>query len=1495
MKSTPVRRTLFISQYIIFQIFTSFFKISGAASSQFENVYVSLYGEDCKSCGSLDLPCQSIAQAVRQVDKDGIIFLNGSGTKQNPFYCSPPHQGNLTAVEINKSLTMKGFYSTPHVFCVEGFHFEKANDGEQTLRFELSGIAFWQTPLTFEKCHHVKIVNCSFHNAPRALSIRIRNITTFRLDIQGFSSFHNNSHCIHLILLENVGNKSRRFVNINISGTHFILNGLHGLQRSERGVMKISSKEDKTLKQVEIDIFCEKVKCAKNQGPFINLNVSTAVTNETYKDVELSFNKLPSWKDPLDRKQKLTVHSLYFSHAKKTRAKFVKVECYHNPSVQCIKVQSDEADIDIQDSYFHKQSTLQRAGSCLSLEADFRASLRILNTTFWKNEADAGGSIYVDSPGGFVDVNFTNVRFSKCSARKYGCAISVGKPLWRGHHNQSCPDKLYFNLKNVTIEQWKGKWSKCTAALVYLKGGKVTIEESRFHKKTRTTVEGALKVVNTGGKTNVTVSKCSFIDKAAKARTGFIFIHLVAGNGHAGFVTFADSSIVGNTLTKKRKALLISPKYRIKLVNITLIQFRYGFQVNSSPPKNSSFPVDIVIDYCTFINNVYDVLLVIKDPTSVQVIIKNTIFSSSSKETVENDGETYAVRITIPPLKNITSSKATIELDNNTFDARPSSRFALFFEGDKNVTVRRTLFQNCINAHPYNWFVKEGEEFVYETATGAISILTSPDKSQQLGCIRQKATHEIHPTWNYDCHVLFEDTIFVENVGLAAGAVYISNGYTRFRRCTFRDNFGTHRTGHVYSAYGTGQVDFEDCSFSRTKKSKEFSNISTFNKPTFLYSESGGPVKLKNTSMISLDPDRNSFPMIDITSGGYVDMDEASKLQCSEGQELLLDNATHIVFTEKNNSFCRLNVTVLRYYCRSCPPGYYSLQKGVSRGLVVATAVLCIPCSFGANCVKSNIAAKPNFWGYQASNHPPKLEFIACPEHYCQSSESADYNSCHGNRNGTLCGQCADGFTETLFSAECCKYSKCNNYTVWILTMVLTVALVLYLLIKPPILSLLGTQILWFKRKAENHSRDDLGLVEDREHSDSGYIKITFYFYQAAELLMVGSIEDCLQKIPFIHFVIAAFNFQVRTINNGIGCPFIGLTAVTKQLVLSGTVFVTMFEVVIIYCFHATVNMLRGKEKPHLIHYMAVVMEVLLLGYERLAETSLTLMHCVSIGSGKWLFIDASVPCMQWWQYILLAYIIVFVVPFVVVLYYGSSKLYKASVTASEFLAACMIPLPFLIYWLVKDMLRRRGRRGNSTSVQVVNRDVLEILHGPFRKPNNDDGGTLYWESVLIGRRLILLACQAFITNLMLRMVCMVGACFLMTIHHVLKNPFRDLLANRAETLSLTALSIIAVINLAKATLIAFGISFDGPDTPYFEALEWFEACALAFVPALVSLLVTFAILSQLTRLLVFLIKKCRHTRWQIPSHTWLIDQLREPLLDVAEQNIAEQNSDDDA
>ena len=196
-----------------------------------------------------------------------------------------------------------------------------------------------------------------------------------------------------------------------------------------------------------------------------------------------------------------------------------------------------------------------------------------------------------------------------------------------------------------------------------------------------------------------------------------------------------------------------------------------------------------------------------------------------------------------------------------------------------------------------------------------------------------------------------------------------------------------------------------------------------------------------------------------------------------------------------------MNVIVLKHSCSLCPPGYYSLQKGVSHGLNARTSVQCLPCPFGAICIEKNLAAKPNFWGYPNSDHPPSLSFYACPERYCRrpTSNSDKYNSCYGNRSRFLCGKCAPEYCETLFSTECRKRSECNNYMLWIKTILYTTGIAFYLLIKPPVLTFfLGRQIVWF-RKRESHSVvQELGPVNS--HSDSGYLKITFYFYQAAEL-----------------------------------------------------------------------------------------------------------------------------------------------------------------------------------------------------------------------------------------------------------------------------------------------------------------------------------------------------------------------------------------------------------
>lgn len=785
--------------------------------------------------------------------------MNGTGTEQHPFGCDGDTHPGIT---INKTVTLVGLYHTPYISCDDGIHFRNSHD---QLQIELSGIAFRQTPLTFGDCLHMKISNCTFQNASTALNIQIQNSTSCQIDIQSSMFFYNSPFCINLLLLRNNTSQSLN-VAIKVCDTNFVENGEHDRKPTDGGVIVITSKDETVSHYTHFHTFFENVTCMRNRGPFIYLNVSKAVTDEIYKDVYLKHNTLPSSGKISDV---LPVNSLYYSVTKETRTKFINFQCMQNAMLRCIAIQSDKAAVDIRESQFVRQNltSWRETGAALRLEVKLNAYLKVLNTNFTNNEASEGGAVFANSPHGTLNLKFSNSNFKGCGAFKNGrgCAISIGKPPIHG--NTSCPSKLNLTISKVTFSNCHGNFHRCVTVYVRFKSGKVEIKESKWVNNLRKT-SGALHVFaeTSESEANVIISRSSFTDNEGST------ISISALNANAGNATIVDN-LIANYKNRQKNALSISPNYQIKLENITVANFRYGLKSLRRGSRHEAFPVKIAVVNCTFINNIYDMLSTLHDPTSIQLAIKNTIFTSN-----EITERSYAIRLHIPPLRNTNSSDAVIELDNNTFDSRPSSSFALFFQGNKTLSIRRSIFRNCICLYREKWSLSYGSAHgsFYETATGALSILTNPDTPLQSGCVHLDVKKDTHALWTYRSHVLIENTIFQDNAGLVAGGVYISNGYTKFERCTFQDNFGIEQTGHVYSAYGTGQVYFKDCSFSTKKANVTVLKNTTFNKATFLYSESGGPMKFQNTSMRFLVAKRGLYPVFDISSGGYVELDDKS-------------------------------------------------------------------------------------------------------------------------------------------------------------------------------------------------------------------------------------------------------------------------------------------------------------------------------------------------------------------------------------------------------------------------------------------------------------------------------------------------------------------------------------------------------------------------------------------------------------------------------------------
>ena len=468
------------------------------------------------------------------------------------------------------------------------------------------------------------------------------------------------------------------------------------------------------------------------------------------------------------------------------------------------------------------------------------------------------------------------------------------------------------------------------------------------------------------------------------------------------------------------------------------------------------------------------------------------------------------------------------------------------------------------------------------------------------------------------------------------------------------------------------------------------------------------------------------------------------------------------------------------------------------------------------------------------------------------------YKVCHGNRSGVLCGQCSAGYSEVLYSTSCRKSENCNDHWFWVASFIYVILFALYVVFKPPIFSLLYQQSLWFMKKATNFRQQFSANEHNGDKQDAGCLKIVFYFYQVAELVMVRSPENTLHMVPFIPPVIAFFNFQVKTMDGSIGCPFPGLDAVTKELFMCLKFLATLLSIGFIYAIHRFISKSFHLPVPSLALYLAVALETLLLGYETLADTSLKLMHCVPIGQDWRLFMERNIQCWQWWQYLFIVFIVVFVIPLVLVLFWGSLMLSKDKVSAKEFLISCACPLPFLFIWLFRCFKKKpNGNQPYSSGVESRDdaEEIKKVLHDPFRPSSDSEHGTLYWESVLTGRRLILLIIHTFSTDPMIRFVCLDFACFLILLHHLTARPFRDRKANTWESLSLISLFAICTVSLAEATFISGGIEPTGPSKSLLHAFLWIEIVLLGLLPSVACLLVVFAVLSQVIRVLYHCIR----------------------------------------
>ncbi len=273
----------------------------------------------------------------------------------------------------------------------------------------------------------------------------------------------------------------------------------------------------------------------------------------------------------------------------------------------------------------------------------------------------------------------------------------------------------------------------------------------------------------------------------------------------------------------------------------------------------------------------------------------------------------------------------------------------------------------------------------------------------------------------------------------------------------------------------------------------------------------------------------------------------------------------------------------------------------------------------------------------------------------------------------------------------------------------------------------------------------------------------------------------------------------------------------------------------------------QKKEDAFYVRLSTGFMLCLLFTYQRLTISAFTLLNCVPVGEDHVLFIDGQVTCYEPWQYGVLAYALICIVPFCCVLFLGPGLMRDGLIGLPQFFFACLLPLPFTVAWTLGRLgvccWRRKSGRPTDVQLQPETEAVYKVLQAPFNDIEGKYIGPQCWSGVLIGRRLILVLLFTFVNNTLIRILSMLFVSFLVLLHHVHVKPYKDWRANIAGSMSVSAMMLIGGINLVRAGFEAAEYTPQGPNRTLVKVMEETENVLMLWIPLFIMIVVCIALI----------------------------------------------------
>ena len=385
-----------------------------------------------------------------------------------------------------------------------------------------------------------------------------------------------------------------------------------------------------------------------------------------------------------------------------------------------------------------------------------------------------------------------------------------------------------------------------------------------------------------------------------------------------------------------------------------------------------------------------------------------------------------------------------------------------------------------------------------------------------------------------------------------------------------------------------------------------------------------------------------------------------------------------------------------------------------------------------------------------------------------------------------------------------------------------------------------------------NSKPESLETVNNKE-SGMKYLQILFYYVQDAVLFNIKVPVDNFSKAESFIVKILQFSPDALAIYQNFSniCFTYGASAVSKTLMKSVFGPCVMLLLLILYLilkysslFNPSCLSFYNSATTYLIQTFLLVF---LMSYQQIITGAFTLVQCIQVHEDKVLYIQGNIQCYTWWQIAIKIFLALNIFPILLVLSHFPFQLKNKKISSKYFLLLCVFPIPVMVYKLSLKFYKKNPVRDldveshSNGETKSENERILKVKEAIFHSLLDHYkcivilGIKFTWLGVHKLYRLLLVVCNTYILEPILRTSIMTFILIIVTISNVFIKPYKDNKANNTATLSYMANICIAMINLFKTSLVTFDCKTNcSLKTDILETFQMFESILLIWLPLVV-------------------------------------------------------------